>query len=491
MRRWFVCFSPAAALSALTLVLSCGGDDANSSLAPGPEAAVGDAPTQSDALGNDMGVSDDDSGSVDAEAGSDAGMDATGAVDAEGGAEASSEAVTDADASASCIERIFGDHYLRTDGKLIYQSAPGLHTVITSGSSPLLGISEVVQQGNDHACGLKSDQTVWCWALSTSGGNAYGDLGNGLIGGPNAGVGVASQVVTNSADAGSPANLTGVVHLSSGPSDSAPISTTSPTCAIKSDNTVWCWGCSTAQGASNDGLFWGTTGSVANVPYAIPMTGAAGPAPMLANRVAVGNRHACLLLNGNVSCWGQNIIGNLADGDPSLRFMAYPVPVVTGYALPPTVDAIGSGADYSCALGGGSVWCWGNKTEVGNPSVAAVACGGNLCYPQPTPVQATALDGGSTQVPDAGPNQNPLLGVTSLVVAVSYACALDTSGSVWCWGNAASGTVFPLATPSTLLPYTKVTQITASGFPAKNGLRYLTASGVYVVGPQAVTPYCQ
>jgi hypothetical protein len=485
MRRWFVGLLPAAVLPTLTLALSCGGDDNNSPLAPTPEAALADGPGQPEALFDDTGVSDG-AGSADGAG--------DGAVGAEAGTEASSEAGTDADASASCIAQIFGDHYLRTDGKLIYQSAPGLHTLIMSGASPLLGISEVVQLGNDHACGLVSG-AVWCWALTTTGGNAYGDLGNGLIGGTNAGIGVASRVVTNAADAGAPTYLTGVIHLSSGPNDSAPISATSPTCAIKSDNTVWCWGCSTAQGASNDGLFWGTTGSVASVPYAIQMAGAAGdggpPGPMLADHVAVGNRHACLLLNGKVSCWGQNIVGNLADGDSSLLFKAYPVPVVTGYGLPATVDAIGSGADYSCALGGGSVWCWGNNTEVGNPSVAAVACGGNLCYPQPTPVQATALDGGSTQVPDAGPNQNPLVGGTSLVVGVNFACALDTTGNVWCWGNAASGTVFPLAKPSTLLPYTDATQITASGFPARDGLRYITASGAYVVGRQAVTPYCQ
>jgi hypothetical protein len=427
---------------------------------------------------------------MDAGSGPDAGIDAT-VSDGAGDAPAPTP-----DGSTSCIKQIFGDHYLRTDGKLIYESSGHVSTIVSgSPSAALLGIVEVDQQGNDHACGLKNDGTVWCWATSTNGGNTYGDLGNGAFGGANAGIGVASQVVTNAADAGAAVYLKNVAHLSSGPNLFDGYNT-APTCAILTDKTVWCWGSSTYQTTTSpDGLFWGTTGTFASVPYAIKMAGAAGP--MQADHVAVGTRHACLLLNGQVSCWGQNIAGNLADGDNNLLFKPYPVPVVTGYGLPGAVDSVASGSDFSCALGGGRVWCWGQTASgrIGNPSVTPVACGGNLCDPQPTPVQASGLDGGSTQVPDAGANQNPLTGVTSLVVGVTFACALDTSGAIWCWGNSVTGGVMPLAlaTPHTsaTLPFTSVAQITASGLEVTDGLRYLTAPGAYVVGKQAVTPYCQ
>jgi hypothetical protein len=106
-------------------------------------------------------------------------------------------------------------------------------------------------------------------------------------------------------------------------------------------------------------------------------------------------------------------------------------------------------------------------------------------------VQAAAPDGGTTQVADGGSDQSPLVGVTSLVVGVTFACALDGSGTIWCWGNEQGGTL-PLATPfmSTTLPYTGVTQITLSGLNLSYGLLYLTPTA-YVQGKNLATPYCQ
>jgi hypothetical protein len=108
-------------------------------------------------------------------------------------------------------------------------------------------------------------------------------------------------------------------------------------------------------------------------------------------------------------------------------------------------------------------------------------------------VQAAAPDGGTTQVADGGSDQNPLVGVTSLVVGVTFVCALDGSGTIWCWGNEQGGAVavLPLATPftSATLPYTGVTQITLSGLNASLGLLYLTPTA-YVQGRNLATPYC-
>ena len=398
--------------------------------------------------------------------------------------------------AGSCIAKIFGDHYLRTDGKLFY-AANGLHTLVIDAatSAPLVGVTELVQQGNDHACGLRNDGTVWCWSLTSGGGNTNGDLGNGVVGGTTFAVGAATQVVTDAADAGAPVYLTSVSHLST-PSG---VLGTFPTCAIRSDKTVWCWGDSAAQVGSNDGLFWGTTGSVAGVPYAIPIAAApagGGPPPTLhADQVSIGARHACLLLSGSVSCWGQNIAGNLADGDSTLAFKAYPTPIVSGLGLPATVDSIGSGYDYSCALAGGSVWCWGSNYwgQIGNPSVPPSICNANYCKPTPTPVQASAPDGGTTLVPDAGTDQNPLSGMASLVVGYEFGCGVDSAGTMWCWGADNAGlTLLAVATPytSTTLPYSNVTALTVIGTAINGSLRYTTASGAYISGNHQYTPYC-
>jgi alpha-tubulin suppressor-like RCC1 family protein len=462
-------------------------------LEPEPEAASDVAVVEAglDATLADAGLDAALGADAAPEAAVDAGSDAT-VVDA--ALDGASEASDAGDASSFCIAQIFGDHYLRPDGELVY--GPGSsHTIVVDAmtSAPLLGMGEIDQQ-SDHACGVRSDGTVWCWALTSSAGfgNTNGDLGNGTVGGTNLGVGVATQVVTTPADAGAPAYLTGVAHLST----ASDTQYTRPTCAIRSDKTVWCWGDTSSEGGY---LFQGTTGSNASVPYAIPIAASAGdggpPPALTADQVSVGLRHACVLLAGKVSCWGQNVAGNLANGDPSLAYKPYPLPVIAGYGLPATVDAIGSGSDFSCALAGGSVWCWGTASanQIGNPSAPTSFCNLNYCQPQPTPVQASAPDGGTSQVPDAGVDQNPLVDIGSIVVGYQFACALDASGLIWCWGANVGGSQYlPMAQPHTsaTVPYTNVTHIAAWGEGVSDGLRYTTASGVYVSAGQEQVPFC-
>jgi alpha-tubulin suppressor-like RCC1 family protein len=172
------------------------------------------------------------------------------------------------------------------------------------------------------------------------------------------------------------------------------------------------------------------------------------------------------------------------------------MPVVTGYGLPASVDAIGCGAGFTCALAGGKVWCWGDAeaNQLGNPSVPVNACI-NYCSLVPVPVQQTLPGGGNSQVPDGGADQYPLTGVTSLVVGYQFACALDASGSMRCWGAGTAGsmtvtqaTVFTQTSPS--VPSTGITKLTAHGEGFNDSPRYLTSAGVYVSASRIVTPSC-
>jgi hypothetical protein len=446
-----------------------------------PEASLPDA--SPDAPPADAGV--------DASVGLEAGTDASAP-------EAGIDAAPAVDSSTACVTGVVGDFYIRPDGSLIYGAGGGHVLIVEAGSgAPLAPVTEVVQQ-QDHACGLRgSDGTVWCWPLQASFANANGDLGSGAFGGAPLPAGAATQVVTNASDAGAPSYLTGIQHLSTA-SDTF---YTFPTCAIAADKVVWCWGFSTAEGSPPDGLFWGSTGSTASVPYAIPI--AAGPAPadggppayVHADQISVGLRHACVLSGGKVSCWGQNVAGNLGIGNANLAFQPYPVDVQTGFGLPSTVDAVGCGFDFTCALAGGSVWCWGSDSgnEIGNPSVPRSICNSNYCLPTPTPVQMSLPDGGSSQVDGGGPDQSQLTGITSMVIGYLFGCGLDTSGTIKCWGEQVGGVTFvPEAQEFTSAsqPYTNITMITAWG-EDWSALRYVTASGVYVSGNQSYVPYCQ
>jgi alpha-tubulin suppressor-like RCC1 family protein len=307
---------------------------------------------------------------------------------------------------------------------------------------------------------------------------------------------VATQVVSSVPDGGPPVYLTGAIHIST----ASDTQYTFPTCAIRSDRTVWCWGASTAETGGPDGLFWGTTGSTQSLDVATPIAASAsdgGPPPtVLADQISVGFRHACILANGKVSCWGQNVAGNLGIGNASLTFQAYPAPVMAGLGLPATVDEIGSGFDFSCARAGGGVWCWGasGQPQVGNPGVPPSICNSNYCVPVPAPVQQSAKDGGLTVVPDGGTDQSPLVGAVSIHVGYLFACALDASGTAWCWGASGGAVAYESeATPytSTQVPYSGINELTLYGEESSSGLRYLTASGQYVSGNQVVTPFCQ
>jgi len=449
---------------------------------------VGVADVTSEATLADLSVPDVFSEAAPEDAAVDAGLvaDATPDAAADSGSDSGSDGAPEA--AASCIVNVFGDHTLRADGTVIYEPG-GPHTeIVDVNASPLTPMLEVVQQTGDHACGLRGDGTVWCWPLTGSGGNTSGDLGNGMVGGTGT-VGVATQVLVAS---GTP--LTSVAHLSTA-SDTF---YTFPTCAIRTDKTVWCWGFSTAE-VQSDGLFQGSLGSNASSPFAIPI--ASGPSPdggaypvLMADQVSVGLRHACVLLAGKVSCWGDNVSGNLADGDPTLAFQPYPVAVVPGMGLPATVDSIGCGFDFTCALASGSVWCWGTDgwKQMANPSVPDQVCNSNYCEQAPVPVQQSLPDGGTSQTPDAGGDQDPLTAITKIVVGYQFACALNGSGNLWCWGANVSGvTSVPEAMPYTsAAPAANIVQVTALG-EDWSALRYLTGAGVYVSGSSVVAPYCQ
>jgi alpha-tubulin suppressor-like RCC1 family protein len=88
-----------------------------------------------------------------------------------------------------------------------------------SGDSPpieIAGLADVaaLSVGNDYACALKTDKTVWCW-----GDNGSGQLGDGTV-------------VSRTRPARVP-GLANVVQISAG---------TQHACALLADRTVTCWG---------------------------------------------------------------------------------------------------------------------------------------------------------------------------------------------------------------------------------------------------------
>lgn len=129
--------------------------------------------------------------------------------------------------------------------------------------------------------------------------------------------------------------------------------------------------------------------------------------------------HACALVKaGAVFCWGDNLFGETGNPPTTQSCGASQTPCIATptqvAGLDPHVVAVRAGAYSTCALEqNGSVWCWGQNQsgQLGAATSAAT---------QPAPVQV-ALPASTL--------------VQSIDVGYLFACALDTSGGLHCWGD--------------------------------------------------------
>jgi hypothetical protein len=400
------------------------------------------------------------------------------------------DAAPDVDAGPpQCATAVVSNYYLRNDGTVIYLNFTSNEILIDSTSAPLTNVTQVFAE-TFGGCALRSDDTVWCWATSTSGNNTSGELGNGTFTdiSTTAALYRANQVQIEPADGGPVTYLDQVTSLPTQSSVASGGSAEPGICAIRTDKTLWCWG-----PATEGNLWQGTIGSVANLAYATQMrlasdAGADAAAPIAnVDQISSGGRHMCFVSAGNVYCWGDNTSGELGTGDT----IGHPYPVQVTANLPSNVSFVGAGADQSCAVASGNVFCWGADTynTEGDPYVDASVCNSNYCQPLPVPVQAALADGGLTHT--------PLAGVTALAIGDDFACAVGTGKAVQCWGTATGTPVLvaeavPFVNPQAIngVPSGPVTSLSAQGDGFQTQLKYITTSGVYVNGTQVVTQVC-
>lgn len=223
------------------------------------------------------------------------------------------------------------------------------------------------------------------------------------------------------------------------------------TCAITADARLYCWG-------SN------YLGQMGNGTATIPSTTATPPtwvsALPTAATVACGNGYTCNASStGAVRCWGSAWAGQLGvgpgDGGPPPD--EYSPTVIVGI---PGATAIATDDRTTCAIAGGSVWCWGanddgqvgdgttttrytpvklaslsNATSitVGDLHTCAVSTGQVYCWGSDDSGQ---LGDGKPQARSLVPVAvKGLTGVVSVTAGLVHTCALTQSGTVYCWGG--------------------------------------------------------
>jgi|GEM_PF-656665 len=228
-----------------------------------------------------------------------------------------------------------------------------------------------IDSGTGHTCGIKSDDTAWCW-----GNDSNGQLGDGVT------------------TTGSPDPV-----LVSGGSTWKMIDTGSGiTCGIKSDDSLWCWG-GDASGQLGNGA---TTGNQIDPNL---VTGSYSW-----KSVSTGTNHTCgIQADNTLWCWGSDSSGQLGNGATTGN-QADPVYIMANIA----VVAVSSA--HTCAIDRTSdLWCWGaaSNGRLGNGTTT------------PNQVSPVLITGGPWSALHAGLN--------------SHTCATKADGSLWCWGLNSTG----------------------------------------------------
>ncbi len=280
---------------------------------------------------------------------------------------------------------------------------------------------ESVSIGNETTCAIKTDHSLWCW-----GRNQYAQVGDGSKETRLTPVAVAGRwlAVSNGWD-----------H----------------TCAIDDERALFCWGAnfkkqlgagtadalvpqrvsgvgswqrvrageSSTCGIQTDQSLWcwgsndlGRLGLGNGAPAEIMIPARVGTDAW--TEIAMKSQTVCALRDtGVLRCWGENTHG--AIGDRTTAHRNVPTPVdddrVTDW------KAVEVGWDHTCAIRStGELQCWGRNEH------------GQLVSDLSRPMRPlpTAVEGGDAPW-------------AALGLGRRHTCAIDTSGELWCAGYAASG----------------------------------------------------
>jgi alpha-tubulin suppressor-like RCC1 family protein len=305
---------------------------------------------------------------------------------------------------------------------------PSLVPVTVTGAGDLFDVVDV-SVGYSHSCAVLADGTVRCW-----GHNPYGELGTGTEGWTSVPVEVPGVTGAVAVDASGEHN----------------------TCTVLADGTGRCWG-DNSFGQLGDG----TTG-----------TGSGAPIPVLdladATTIAISSDHACARVgDGTARCWGSNGGGEVGDhsGVPQRET---PVAVLAPQLVGSVAETV-SGADHTCARAtAGTVSCWGDNlrgqlgdgtttdrphptTVPGITTASALAAGDRhtCALLTDTTVRCWGNDnygqlGTGTTHPSglSTPTEVPgLTGVTGITAGWGHTCAVLTDDTARCWGYNADGAV--------------------------------------------------
>ncbi len=298
---------------------------------------------------------------------------------------------------------------------------------------------QTVSLGDQAVCGLKADQSMLCW-----GGNFYGQLGNGSIGGNLAAperIGTATNWLAASAGSDHTCalkkngslycwgyNYYGELGTGNNSYKDKPARVGKKlywrsldsgdffSCALKANHSLWCWG------KNNRGQLGDGTTAARKQP--VRESGKS----LAWQSVSSGGEHSCGLQAGAAWCWGNNGVGQLGDGSTALIRLS-PVAVIGGG----TWTQVAAGGFHSCGLKAGAIWCWGwnGYGQLGDGTTA------NKNIPAREATAATDW--------------------IAVSCAAKHTCAIKSTGTLWCWGLNTDGRLGDNTNSNSALPVQEFT----------------------------------
>lgn len=194
-----------------------------------------------------------------------------------------------------------------------------------------------ISVGYSHTCVIASDNKAYCW-----GENDHGQLGNNLL--VNSNVPVAVDMTTV---------LSGKTIKEISVRDS---SETSSSCAIASDDNLYCWG-ENGENELGNGTYVDSSVPVVSIKSG-DLTG-----KFVKNIDSSGIYSTCLLATDNwVYCRGENSSGEVGNnlGMQSPYEAEYRAIYRSGYLTGKTIKSFSSGIYHYCAIASDDqVYCWG------------------------------------------------------------------------------------------------------------------------------------
>lgn len=279
-----------------------------------------------------------------------------------------------------------------------------------------------VSAGTYHACAVRSDKTLWCWGLNTSG---------------QAGTGTGDATFLKPAQAG-------------GASDWKTVSAGAAfTCALSETGHISCFG-SNSSGQLADGT---TSTRTTPTPIIGDMTDW--------TNLSVGSAHACgIRADGSLYCWGSNTRGQI--GDNTTNNAVAPTLVSAGPWL-----AVSAGTDFTCGLKmDHTLWCWGLNTsrQLGDGTTTqrnvptqestmatnwasigtgnAFTCGTKMDgarYCWGTNSFGQGADGTTTGITNPKACDMDTDWGAMIELGETSGCAQKSTGALFCWGDGSSG----------------------------------------------------